>query len=606
MPATAGIESDAEQRRARPAGLADPALFVPPINARSARRFGLAWLLTPLLLAAVLPLFTYAFVNRYDSGEAAFVEGLYVRKAVAMARAAERSAASNKPRLVIVGGSGALLGIDAELIELKLGIPTVNLATHAGLGGEYILDRARRELRPGDRVLLCPEYQLWNNPPAGAFNDLEWQYVCTYDKAFLTGLGRARMLKMLYSVAPGDYAKSVRGWLDRARGKHHHTRAGYNLAALGTHGDLRAALPKAPVGHNPGYPFPDVRTATRVNDFRRFADWARQNNVRVYHTWPNMVRPDAPIPAGADEAPAAMTALMNELGFILLDKPSDTVYPREWYTDTAYHADAGCRRLRTEALVRRLRPHVGLPPAPDEPAGFYLVASPTHRPTVANAFADEPGVRVKYLSAEPIDHPDAVTPQGIARLVQTGLPVYADEPGVKRQLAGAGWRFDEVGRSTASLPKWLRKYNRHVLLIARAGTTQPTPFDPAVPPLLSGALQSTAAVAAVIDTTPFNSVQQAVAGRQGQPAQLKTDLRSLAQRGVPQLAINIIAPATGSGAPEIRVNRMDWTRAVDGDVGNGVWVVVIDAEMGVVVDAATFPDATDAEAVVRRLDRVRR
>ena len=295
------------------AGLADAADRVPPIRARSTRRFAVVWLLTTAGLAALLPVFTFAFVNRYDSGEVAFVEGLYQRKAAALRRAAERADATGKPRLAVVGGSGALFGVDAELIELKLGVPCVNLATHAGLGGEYILDRARRELRRGDVVLLCPEYELWTTPDAGTLTDLEWAYAATYDKRFLLGLERPRLLRMMYSVPPADYAAASAGWVRRLRGKHRRARAVYNAAWLGPAGDLRAEPNPTTFGLNPGYPFPDLESAACVPHFRRFAAWAKDGGVRVLFTWPNMVRPDVPVPPGADAAPAQLAALLLEL-----------------------------------------------------------------------------------------------------------------------------------------------------------------------------------------------------------------------------------------------------------------------------------------------------
>ena len=414
--------------------MADAVDPVPPIRARSTRRFAIVWLLTTAGLAALLPVFTFAFVNRYDSGEVAFVEGLYQRKGAALRRAAERADAIGKPRLAVVGGSGALFGVDAELIELKLGVPCVNLATHAGLGGEYILDRARRELRRGDVVLLCPEYELWTTPDAGTLTDLEWAYAATYDKRFLLGLERPRLLRIMYSVPPADYAAASAGWVRRLRGKHRRARAVYNAAWLGPAGDLRAEPNPTTFGLNPGYPFPDLESAACVPHFRRFAAWAKDGGVRVLFTWPNMVRPDVPVPPGADAAPARLAALLREMEFVVLDAPPDTVYPRAWFTDTAYHPDGGCRRLRTEQLVRRLRPHLGLPPAPERPSGFYLVTARAPAPTAANAFADDPAVRVMYLTAEPVDHPDAVAPPRVAELARTGLPVYSDDPVARRAL----------------------------------------------------------------------------------------------------------------------------------------------------------------------------
>jgi len=197
---------------------------------------------------------------------------------------------------------------------------------------------------------------------------------------------------------------------------------------------LRATLKRLPFGLNPGYPFPDVDSAACVAHFRRFAAWARGQGVRVLFTWPNTVRPDVPVPPGADVPPAKLTALLDEMGFIVLDAPSETVYPRAWLTDTAYHSDAGCRRLRTERLVRRLRPHFGLPPAPDQPSGFYVVTGDAPAPTAANAFADDPGMRARYLTTEPVDHPDAMMPAQVSELAGTGLPVYSDDPVARRAL----------------------------------------------------------------------------------------------------------------------------------------------------------------------------
>jgi hypothetical protein len=579
------------------AGLADPAYSVPPVRSRSTRRFGAIWLLTPLVWAACLPFVTFGWINRYDSGEASFVEGLYERKTVALRRAAERSAATGKPRLVVVGGSGALLGIDAELIGLKLGVPCVNLATHAGLGGEYLLDRARRELRPGDRVLLAPEYQLWSNPQAELFNDLEWEYACTYDKRFLLGLDRGRLAKLMYSVPLADYGRAAAGWLDRARGKHFHTRPGYNLATLSPAGDLRAALPRANFGANPGYPFPDVRTASRVGDFRRFSEWAKANGVRVFFTWPNGVRPDLPVPPGGDVPPAEMTALLNELGFTVLDTPAQTAYPRAWYTDTAYHTDACCRRLRTEQLVRRLRPHVGLPPAPEQPTGYYLISSPTHRPNDVNAFADDPGVSVKYLADGSVDHPDAVTPAQVATLVGSGRPVYFDEPEMGRVLLAQGLRAAEVTRTSASFADWaLRTYGLHILLIVRPGGARTQSAPSLARDFLAQPFAGTAPFVVVMGTGPYNSVSRAVVGGAG-GAKLRIDLRSLTGRDVPQLAMDLNAPS--SGTAEVRVNREVRASAPPGT--GAVAVVVIDPELGTVVDAATFAGATDADLVTRQL-----
>ena len=64
-------------------------------------------------------------------------------------------------RLLIVGGSSGLLGIRAVEMERQVGLPTVNLSLHGGLGPNYILYVASRIARPGDVVLLSIEYPLF-------------------------------------------------------------------------------------------------------------------------------------------------------------------------------------------------------------------------------------------------------------------------------------------------------------------------------------------------------------------------------------------------------------------------------------------------------------
>jgi hypothetical protein len=485
MPGSAGIGSAVATDGREPAGLTDPAARVPPVASRSTRRFALVWLVTALAWVVCLPFLTFGWINRYEDDEAAFIDGLYVRKGVALRRGLARAAASGKPLVVVVGGSGALLGIDAELIERKLGVPAVNFATHAGPGGEYLLDRAERDLsglRPGDAVLLCPEYQIWRDPDAGTFTDLGWAYACSYDKQFLLRLDRRRLVRTLYSVPVADYGTALSGWVARARGRHYHTRPVYDLSTVGPNGDFRATLPR---DHGwataPGYPFPDVSPAGCVAHFRRFAAWAREKQLRVLFTWPNMARPGVPLPTGADQPPAALAALLRELGFVVLDSPSETAYPRASFMDTAYHADAACRQLRTEQLIGRLQPHLGLP---------LHVAS------------------------------------------------------------------EETRDTAATLPDWLRRYDRHVFLLAEGGP--------------SGSFE-------VVGTGPWQFLRRQATGR------LETDLRSLTGRPVPQLRI-VFAPPGPDGRCELRVNRRARAVASAGETA----AVVIDPEMGTVVDAGTF------------------
>ena len=67
------------------------------------------------------------------------------------------------PRLLVVGGSGALFGVSAQMIEQQTGVPTINMATHAGIYLDYHLYRIKEIARPGDTILLVCEYEFYAN-----------------------------------------------------------------------------------------------------------------------------------------------------------------------------------------------------------------------------------------------------------------------------------------------------------------------------------------------------------------------------------------------------------------------------------------------------------
>ena len=120
----------------------------------------LIWFLTVLALGAVLyPVSVARYYNNVGrQHDADWVHHLFLRKEAAL------QLAPSGPRVLIVGGSGCLFSLDAAVLERELEQPVINLCSHAGVGLEYMLARARRHARPGDTVLLALEYRVLNLP----------------------------------------------------------------------------------------------------------------------------------------------------------------------------------------------------------------------------------------------------------------------------------------------------------------------------------------------------------------------------------------------------------------------------------------------------------
>ena len=68
------------------------------------------------------------------------------------------------PRIIFVGGSNVAFGVDSKAISDSLGINIINTGLHAGLGLKYQLESVVDRLKPGDIIVIMPEYeQFYNN-----------------------------------------------------------------------------------------------------------------------------------------------------------------------------------------------------------------------------------------------------------------------------------------------------------------------------------------------------------------------------------------------------------------------------------------------------------
>lgn len=91
--------------------------------------------------------------NVYMGGEAHWLKGLYENKVAIAAETAD-------PKLIITGGSGAHYTINSDLLSEGLGMPVVNLGIDGPVGLDVILPSILETVNPGDTVLLIPEYLL--------------------------------------------------------------------------------------------------------------------------------------------------------------------------------------------------------------------------------------------------------------------------------------------------------------------------------------------------------------------------------------------------------------------------------------------------------------
>ncbi len=91
--------------------------------------------------------------NVYLGGEAHWLKSLYENK-IAIANQ------TPDPKLIVTGGSGAHYTINSDVLSKAINLPVVNLGLDGPVGLDVILPSILKTVKPGDTVLLIPEYML--------------------------------------------------------------------------------------------------------------------------------------------------------------------------------------------------------------------------------------------------------------------------------------------------------------------------------------------------------------------------------------------------------------------------------------------------------------
>jgi hypothetical protein len=293
-----------------------------------------------ILVLAVIALLPRLGVAR-PSAEIAWAASLYADKT----RIADAIAG---PRILVVGGSGTLFSFDASLAARRLGMPVVNFGTHAGLGLGYILDRAARVLRPGDIVLLAPEYELLQQKSAS--NEYAIQITAFYDHAYLDALPLAERPNYLlgYGVLP-SLVVGARTALNRPP----QGRTDITLDALGDVRGNTVALSKGETLQN-AKPLLRPVSPQMVLRLREFARKAADGKNRILVISPALVETRNYTTPAFRAFQSGLGPLFSGMGMTPLGAPSAGHLPPADMYDSVYHANDRGRARYTRRILNLL------------------------------------------------------------------------------------------------------------------------------------------------------------------------------------------------------------------------------------------------------------
>jgi hypothetical protein len=257
---------------------------------------------------------------------------------------------AQSPRMIFIGGSNVAFGVDSELIANQLPYFPVNMGLDAGLGLDFSLNEIKDELRPGDIVVLSPEYEFFLGLRSGQESSLarvleqrpaNTQYLAVGNVTTLSdhGFGFFHWVFM-----------NARKRLDRKK-----ITGPYSLSAFNEYGDAVAHLDrrsrpdKAPAMEAFQRTPLDDSTLGVLNRFRAFC---QKRNVELYLSHP-------PLPAYYAERQSRLAEVEQKIyqraSIPVLDKQPDMFFPIDQFYDTEYHLLRKARDIRTRHLIVALR-----------------------------------------------------------------------------------------------------------------------------------------------------------------------------------------------------------------------------------------------------------
>jgi len=267
-------------------------------------------------------------------------------------------------KIVFVGGSNLLAGLDSQLVQEKLHYNVVNMGLYQGFGISFLLEQTKPYINSGDIVVIVPEYTLllidgWFWPfddhaikwslalsPASALEQIylkrgKWDLLL---KSF-SELSRDKLLAMTTCIASGKMADLYgHGYL-------------YGYMHIDQRGDARHYTEKkVPLEKMEWYGHKyskSITDATKTKDLNAFASFARSKNAQVYFMF--SIYPQELFDANKEAFTNAYGELQQKLNFSILGAPNDFAYPIEYFTDTPNHLSLAGKKIRTEKIVELLR-----------------------------------------------------------------------------------------------------------------------------------------------------------------------------------------------------------------------------------------------------------
>lgn len=271
-----------------------------------------------------------------------------------------RAAAIGVPKLVILSGSNGPYSHTCVVIAPVLHRPCINGGVAVGIGLDYLFQRWKPELHPGDIVYMPMEESQYVRGRAETDVGPDAAIMLRHDWRTLTHLPPDRWAGAMFStdlrgavMAPIEMLLVAGGFHDPRDTRTGLTdrwgdRVGHTAALAAADAAQLAAL-------RPAHPdAAQIKAGFGSSLIGAFLDWARGHGVQAIGGLPTGFA-DSP-PSGAEIA--AIRAIYLDHGADFLELPNHSLYPRTAFFDSAEHLNETWQHIHSASVARALAAEV--------------------------------------------------------------------------------------------------------------------------------------------------------------------------------------------------------------------------------------------------------
>lgn len=266
------------------------------------------------------------------------------------------------PKTILVGGSNLAFGIDSRMLRDSLNVNVVNMGLYAKLGLRYMLAQVKPYIRPGDVVVVVPEYDQFYGKFSEGDNTLNTallyapsdridDFVKSYSVVDVVLRPRVENVRRAFLQATADAFGVKNKYFPPD------TNPVYNRRSFNQYGDMTSHLGRKSMRPDSIYAgkLPPHREFSRaaLDELNEIGDEARSRGAHAYFLFPSYL--DRAFDMNAAAIAELERRLASEMRIPIIGAPRDFVYPANWFFDTRYHLNDLGRGPRTVKMIQMLR-----------------------------------------------------------------------------------------------------------------------------------------------------------------------------------------------------------------------------------------------------------